>query len=71
MSFNWTPVPRAPTVEDNVPPCAGCLHRADVHHDATSCSARGRWGRRCKCGGYIRSESTSPIASPPPSPADG
>lgn len=64
MSFttpNWTPVPRAPTIKDDVPPCQRCLHRAGAHHDATSCSARGRWGRRCKCDGYTRADSTTPI----------
>ncbi len=64
MSFttpNWTPVPRAPVIKDDVPPCEHCLHRAGAHHDATSCSARGSWGRRCKCNGYTRSDSTTPI----------
>ena len=73
MSFNtpnWTPVPTAPILKDDVTRCEQCLHPASAHHDASSCSFRGRWARRCKCGGYTRSKSTSPLASPPPSPAD-
>lgn len=59
---NWQPVPRAPDIKDDVPPCGRCLHRAGAHHNAASCSVRGRWRRRCKCTGYTRSSST-PLAS--------
>ena len=51
---NWTPVPRAPDVKDDIPPCGRCRHRAREHRNATSCSVRGRWLRRCKCSGYTR-----------------
>ena len=54
--LNWTPVPRAPDIKDDVPQCERCHHRAGEHHDATSCSVRGRWLRRCKCIGYTRSD---------------
>jgi hypothetical protein len=57
---NWTPVPRAPGIKDDVPSCGRCLHQAGAHHHATSCSVRGRWLRRCKCTGYIRPEATPP-----------
>jgi len=57
---NWTPVPSAPEVKDDVPRCERCQHRASAHHTATSCSARGRWRRRCKCSGYARPGSTAP-----------
>lgn len=57
---NWTPVPRAPVVSDDIRPCGRCLHRASAHHDPTSCSIRGRWRRRCKCGGYVRSDAATP-----------
>jgi hypothetical protein len=67
---NWTPVPIAPVIKDDIPPCERCHHRASEHHHATSCSARGRWGRRCKCSGYTRVDSTDPLAPGPPSPAD-
>ncbi len=70
MSWNvpgW--IPGAPD-KDDVPPCERCLHRASDHHNATSCSARGRWGRRCGCSGYIRFDSTTPPAPGPRSPGD-
>ena len=72
MSMNvpgW--IPGAPDHED-VPPCERCLHRASAHHDAKSCSARGRWGQggwRC-CSGYTRFDATTPLAAPPRSPVD-
>jgi len=30
-------------------PCTHCGHRARTHADSGSCSARGRWWRRCRC----------------------
>ena len=56
---NWTPVPSAPDIKDDIPPCGRCLHRASEHHNATSCSVRGRWRRRCKCSGYTRFKPTT------------
>jgi len=55
MSWNvpgW--IPGAP-VKDDVPVCGRCGHHASAHPRATSCSVRGRWWRRCRCSGYIRS----------------
>ena len=62
---NWTPVPRAPDIKDDIPRCGRCLHRAGEHHNATSCSVRGRWLRRCKCSGYTRFDSTTPLTPGP------
>lgn len=56
--------PGAPN-NDELPVCERCLHRASSHHDPTSCSVRKRWGRRCQCTGYTRSDSTTPLASRP------
>ncbi len=53
---NWQPVPAAPAAQGGVPPCGRCTHRASAHHDPVSCSARGRWWRRCRCSGYTRPE---------------
>jgi hypothetical protein len=52
-------------VKGDVPPCEHCHHPARAHHDATSCSVRGFWGRRCRCSGYIKSDSAdaAPLAS--------
>jgi hypothetical protein len=59
---NWTPVPRAPDVKDDVPLCGRCQHHAGAHHSATSCSVRRRWVLRCTCTGYTRPEATAPGA---------
>lgn len=62
MSWNspgW--IPGAP-IKDDVPACGRCGHNASAHHDATSCSVRGSWRRRCRCSGYIRPGSTTPAA---------
>lgn len=67
---NWTPVPSAPDIKDDIPPCGRCLHRASEHHNATGCSVRGRWLRRCKCSGYTRFKPATPQAPEPRSPAD-
>ena len=73
MSWNvlgW--IPRGP-VKDDVPPGERCVHRARARHDATGCSARGRWGRwgrRCRGRGYTRFDSTMPFAPAPRSPVD-
>jgi hypothetical protein len=32
--------------------CTRCGHSARSHRDSSSCSHRGRWWRRCQCGGY-------------------
>jgi hypothetical protein len=39
--------------KDDVPSCERCRHPARAHNDATSCSVRGFWGRRCRCSGYV------------------
>lgn len=52
--------------KDDVPRCERCGHRADAHHDATSCSVRGRWWRRCRCSGYMRPDPAAPAASGTP-----
>jgi len=59
---NWVPVPPLPQVKDSIPPCARCGHQAKAHHNATRCSVRGRWWRRCRCSGYLRSDSATPVA---------
>ena len=49
------PVPRKPDPASSgaeAAPCTRCGHRAREHHDSASCSARGRWLRRCQCSGY-------------------
>jgi hypothetical protein len=52
---NLGPPPGWPRYEDNEPEamkCVHCGHSAGSHHDSVSCSARGRWWRRCRCSGY-------------------
>jgi hypothetical protein len=70
MSMNvpgW--IPGAPN-KDDTPVCGRCGHHASAHPHATSCSVRGGWWRRCRCSGYIGSDSTTPVASGPRSPVD-
>ena len=55
--LGWPPAPRPDVSEPEAAPCARCGHRADSHLHPDSCSARGRWSRRCRCSGYTRSES--------------
>jgi hypothetical protein len=62
--------PGAPVSNDRFPVCERCLHRASSHHDPTSCSARKRWGRRCRCTGYTRFDPATPPAPGRHSPAD-
>ena len=70
-TIGWPPGPRSDASEPEAVPCARCGHRADSHLHPDSCSGRGRWGRRCRCSGYTRSESAdyTPGARPR-SPAD-
>jgi hypothetical protein len=58
--------------QDEVP-CERCRHSAGAHHDGTSCSVRNWWGRRCRCSGYFRSDSATPVPGPrsPVDPAIG
>ncbi len=70
MSWNvpgW--IPGAP-IKDDTPPCARCGHRAGSHLNPGSCSARGRWWRRCRCSGYAALDSAAPQAPGLRSPAD-
>jgi hypothetical protein len=63
MSVPWPPnpretgpPPRGPDPGHSGPeaaPCARCGHRARLHHDPGSRSARGLWWRRCRCIGFI------------------
>jgi hypothetical protein len=51
----FQPPPRQERPEHSGPeaaPCTRCRHRARSHLDSGSCSARGRWWRRCQCRGY-------------------
>jgi len=62
MSFNspnWTPVPPLPPSQGHVPACARCGHDAGAHRNPASCSVRGRWWRRCRCTGYLRSDAAA------------
>jgi len=43
------PGPRPGRSEPEAVPCTHCGHRARTHVDSGSCSARGRWWRRCRC----------------------
>jgi len=57
--YTWVP---GVHVGDDIPVCGRCGHHAGSHRNVTSCSVRGRWWRRCRCSGYIRSDSTGFVA---------
>ena len=40
--------------------CARCGHRARLHRGSGSCSARGRWWRRCQSQGFTGLDTTPP-----------
>jgi hypothetical protein len=52
-------------IKDDVSACGRCGHHADAHYDGFGCSVRGHWWRRCRCSGYIRFDSTAPLAAGP------
>jgi hypothetical protein len=62
---NLGPPPPGPHVYDHsgseATPCTRCGHRDRSHPDSTSCSARGRWLRRCQCTGYIGFDADDPL----------
>jgi hypothetical protein len=60
---NQGPLPLGPRSEYGGPeavPCTRCGHRARSHPDSGSCSARGRWWRRCQCSGYTGFDTADP-----------
>lgn len=67
MSWNASGWIQGAQIKDDTPPCA-CGHRADSHLSHSSCSARGRWWRRCRCSYYIPLYSATPQAPMPSSP---
>jgi hypothetical protein len=53
------PDPRSEHSGPEAVPCTRCGHRARMHLDPGSCSARGRWWRHCQCSGYTGFDAAS------------
>jgi hypothetical protein len=57
------PLPRPgpdPRAGPEAAPCVSCGHRARLHRGSGSCSARGRWWKRCQCSGYTGFDTAAP-----------
>ena len=66
--LGWPPGPHPDASGPEAGRCARCGHRADSHLHPGSCSVRGGWWRRCRCSGYTRSDSSTPLTPGPRSP---